>query len=220
MQVQLGAELNFRQLVTGAISDRVYSRIVGAKVQSVLEIGFGYNPALTYLYYAFGIPHLEGVESESEEKVMGYYWSALEDREKSPAAKSVYELASTVRITETDVRGKLESPAAFKTAIKLKFKNDFLSCTLDKAQYDMVILSNVLHYRSVEGCIAMLTRVQSILRPGGILYVRIKAGWPKNPKLSGIDLIRICDAAKEKFNLVKYIGVSDHEGQAVTYTNI
>ena len=165
----LGNEPRFAHLINGDGQNSVKDRILRTRRAAVLDLGCAEATDLFLLYHTFGILHLEGVDSDSEERIV-----ALKNKHHKTAYSSRYELL-------TD-KWKPDESDVIRARLTREQYSQFFKITQAQVQhyafmedsYDVIIACHLLHYLSRQEAASLVQRILTHVSSTGVYYIRIR----------------------------------------------
>ncbi len=158
------------------------------ETSTILDIGFGTGAFCYRLYHLFGVTDLYGVEKEKEEEV-GKYIGNVQTKEWDKSKGYRYGISNNYQLYQQFLEYELISnnEITFKNPIIEKevtfneifnkLKNDivFDAKRFKNCQFDLIIVSDILHYKNDTGCNGLdcIDEYLKLLKPNGYLYISI-----------------------------------------------
>jgi len=162
---------------------KFYEHMILNEPIDCLDIGCGFPTNLTNCYHLFNCNKLIGVDNKSEIECVEYYVKNNENFfdpamvSKLKNCKSFFEIYNVVYQPEINEKPQIKSKDTFDKIFINQFKfQDFKKYLIgEKAKFDLVICSNLLHFE-VEAKQTELTMniLEERLEENGILLLRVQ----------------------------------------------
>jgi SAM-dependent methyltransferase len=222
--VHIGQERHFNALLSKKVDPELLDRVRKEVPRSVLDVGAFSGEALCLLHHWFpSFTHLEGWETSRAEKVLAMVRNT--DRVRMPHAqyRSLYE-RYCLHVNEMGLPGwkRIATEDDYKRIIKLRYETDPASARPFIDSYDLIIMSNVLHTFDTDTLDKLIHKLEGVHPAGSLAYVHTKSRPLEGfmPGNSSERVTKVCERLAERWSLRSVIGLNDHEGQHVTYTNL
>ncbi len=229
----LGEEYFFGDLWAGIIDPKMVGRVTKRSPTRVLDIGSGDGMSLVYFHYATGIPHMEGIEEMTEADVL-----EIKKRERTRRKFSVLPDLEAYwdepEVLETDIVPKIPR-SQLKSVFQITYNKDFRQYQPQLHEYDVVVLSQVLHFMHKEKAQQVIDRALSFLAPNGILYISIKDDFRRSLSIFDLaqyrgvkeypmkkeEILTFCARTAKQQSLREYLNPQvTRQGQIRIYTNL
>jgi SAM-dependent methyltransferase len=218
---ELGRETEFYDLIRdeGPVAWRIREK----PVLSALDLGCAIPVALFTLCLVHGVKDTLGYDYRTAREILENDIEQPIPIEDSTMAKQLARLTGrSIVEAQAFMDGRLAydgrfpiSPVRFNTNIvNLKGKRGGQS-----DQFDLVLASNMLHYMPQRDVEQSLEVIAEQTKPDGLIYIRIKTAF-EGALMKGSELVKLCNSFAERTGLAQYKGVTDHEGEHYTWTNL
>lgn len=199
----LGKEKCFTDLLMNPADERMIDLLLQKPIRSVLDVGCAEGAALLTSYYSFGSSHLEGIESTDYD------------------TGSILEQLDAIVPPEDSPWTKLDHSGYRE---KLKIANvDVHEYAFLRGEYDLIILSNVIHYWSKEEARFTLGRIGELIANSPFIYLRVKLGLNPNgfepDRMDDSEIESITRECAKTWALDEYFQIIDGQ-EHYTFTNI
>ena len=217
----LGQEPWFSSLLNGDMDPVLLARFRRFDAQSMLDLGCGEGLALVCCHYTLGLSHLEGVEQESRTAIDQKYQTKPLPTESGLPICSLEEHWGRFVPNEADAIPIAKTPAELRALLQITYNTRAEAYKPLLAQYDIIVLSHMLHYLVSEAQVQnILDKVTQLSHEGTLVYLSVKpdstfCGVP------GRRFLALCRAFAGQLKLCEYKGpFSQSEGQAYIFTNL
>lgn len=198
-KIEPGNEASFFQLVAlFAMTDRWCERFRGHGITSVLELGMGDPLALLSLAECLGVDHVEGYDACSEEVGV----ARAKEKNHTLVGGTVKEMLQSFSATmPQQCRSAFPEP-------QLYWEFDLLKQPLvpNRAGYDLVVMSNLLHYWARRERQHVLGQISDVLKSSRFVYIHVKekSTVARARNLNFEALREDCDQLAQELQLVHY----------------
>jgi hypothetical protein len=132
---------------------------------------------------------------------------------------TIEEVWLAVTTDSSDVRPRITDAEQMKGLLSISYDTSIGVCDFSGERYDLIILSNVLHYMYPHMIEHAFNKVRQLCHEHTLIYIRVKDDF-KGSKVSSEVLLRYCRAFADERGLTEYAGGLSDEGAAFTFTNI
>ncbi len=222
--VTIGNERGFNALLAKGVHQALKQRIDERAPKSVLDIGAHSGEALCLLYHRFpSFTHLEGWETDSEERVLAALRKADAVRSPNARYRTLYE-RYCMHATNYLPSGRrpLNTELEYKKVIRLRHGVDVTHTRPLLPDYDLLVLNNALHRLPADELLPLRNTLEKVHRPDTLVYLHHKERPADGYTPSNSDaLVREhFEHLATAWHLSQIPGIVDHEGRHTTYTNL
>lgn len=221
--VDLGQETSFNSLLAYGNNPFIQASLDRVQPKSVLDIGTYSGEALYLLYHSCdSTQHLEGLERDDESTVLASLKSNDIDHNPDLRYGSLFERYLCATKSMVSDRSQIVDPNVFANTIKTRYETDILSSNSLLLNYDLIILSNIIHYMTPEEAKIVFEKVNRLRHDETLIYIHIRAlpNFDFGQADCFKDLLALCDAAASEWRLDRFESRHSNDNRHFTFTNL
>ncbi|MCB0781720.1 MAG: hypothetical protein KDC03_19720 [Flavobacteriales bacterium] len=199
----------------------VMEKLLRIQGGSSLEIGCNACENSIVLYYATHFNHLEALDAQSEDQVLYTLNENLQKDGKQPL-KSIPELWVSCTSSPADTRALITDVEMATKLIDVQYGTSFEHYNPKLHRYDLIIMSNVLHYvKFQEDLDTILEKVSAVSDNATLFFISMKDGYPHtSPVLLKKRIDHVAKFADAQ-GLHRHQGAhTEREGDVIVFTNL
>lgn len=204
----LGAEGSFPDLLVGEVDPHILKRISNSAVDSVLDVGCDHAWGLLLMYYLFGCGHLEGIEHWGVQDVTKNMVKFLRKGGVTIQEETIERVWEEIKTDGTDVKPQILDRKKFWEILKVTYGLALEQYSLLRKHYDLLVLSNVVHYWDRDRARMNLERLSAVVDSTSLIYLRVRLDYPNAP-MSAAELLDVCREFANRWSLKEHAHSSD-----------